>query len=143
MRESTRELGKALASMRGARDWAYNGRFRLLMPDERRENYSLAQARRLTGIPAPKRAPRLERAPVGEMASAIRMLSRGLPTGIMRLDHPCEWQGKYVVVGGIPASMYRHAYDTEAEVVGLLLAAGITRFQLSDLRFYSEEMGGV
>jgi len=89
---------------------------------------------------------------MNEMAQALKLLSKGLPTCIQKITEVCPLQGKYHLVGRIPGELsqlvtQKHTpqipplreskvWDTEAEVIDALLAVGVTRFQRADYSWY-------
>ena len=86
---------------------------------------------------------------MSEMAFALKLLHRGLPTCIQQIKWKCPLQGKYGFVGAVPVALsvakpsysspdnrISNHYDTEQEAIDALLSIGITRFQLSDCSWY-------
>ena len=90
---------------------------------------------------------------MSEMSSALKMLTtHKLSTAIEHCNCPgYPAHGKYTIVGSIPIeltepkpTMYNPSlrkakyYNTEQEVIDALLSSGITKFQLSNCKFYSK-----
>ena len=80
---------------------------------------------------------------------AVRLLNSGakLTTGVQRINHPVHngrpnpAHGKFYIVGSIPAACYdatrrgSHLYDTEADAIAAIQAAGVSRIQRCDCSF--------
>lgn len=94
---------------------------------------------------------------MGELAQAMRIIGKGLPTCIQKITARCPLQGKYYLVGTIPGELTKPVtrthtpqipplresmvWDTEQDIIEALLKIGITSFQLSDYSHYISKEG--
>ncbi len=75
---------------------------------------------------------------MNELQQAMTLGNGKLSTAIMQLKWKCPLQGKFMIAGSCPISLYKVYFDTEQQAIDALLALGYTHFQLDNCKFYDQ-----